>query len=415
LLWWAFLNTAIAGPLRPGDVTISADFKPNVDCPDPPGGKGTRIWYDVTLADNAENSGGEDFHVEVNDANHTNFQEFETKELVGGEWRDRYWTECHASQVERGVDKHYISWYSDDGHHGEIERGETWKFSFIYCGPTTNLDNTIEFIMTEDGDSLPGIPVGGNRPDVPNSPPYTSRDDKGWFGTKVTADTSKVGFVCIMGCETLTPVFCRGKNFYFKLSVYNYTPDVLYGTLTFSAYLGYDCDPMNVLVSIARSRAYHPGTTVQYYYLKVPSSLGSGQYSTSVRGILNPGGYEVGCCMNTDIVQCEPWRIGDNTEWELVEVERPEVELPVFTSLRQNYPNPFNVSTNISYSLAEAENVSLKVYDIAGRLVQTLVDERQEAGEHTVTWDASEHSSGVYFYKLSSGDYSLMKKMNLLK
>ncbi|MFQ5870433.1 MAG: T9SS type A sorting domain-containing protein, partial [Candidatus Zixiibacteriota bacterium] len=79
------------------------------------------------------------------------------------------------------------------------------------------------------------------------------------------------------------------------------------------------------------------------------------------------------------------------------------------------YPNPFNAVTNISYSLAEAGNVSLKVYDISGRLVETLVNGPREAGEHIVTWDASKVSSGVYFYKLSAGDYTLTKKMNLLR
>jgi hypothetical protein len=119
--------------------------------------------------------------------------------------------------------------------------------------------------------------------------------------------------------------------------------------------------------------------------------------------------------MNTDIIQCQPWRVGGNTEWELVEAERPEVGLPTVTSLVQNYPNPFNAETNISFSLAEAGNVSLKVYDITGRLVTTLVEGQMDAGEHVVSWDASSVSSGVYFYKLATADYSATKSMNLLK
>jgi endo-1,4-beta-xylanase len=121
--------------------------------------------------------------------------------------------------------------------------------------------------------------------------------------------------------------------------------------------------------------------------------------------------------MNVDIIQCQPWKLGDNTAWELVEVERQEagVALPAITSLAQNYPNPFNAATKISYDLATSGNVSLKVYDISGRLVETLVDCYQEVGSHTASWDASGVSSGVYFYKLSTADYTCTKKMNLLR
>jgi len=109
------------------------------------------------------------------------------------------------------------------------------------------------------------------------------------------------------------------------------------------------------------------------------------------------------------------WLIRPCLQWELVEVDCPEVELPIFTSLDQNYPNPFNANTNISFDLAEASNVSLNVYDITGRLVVTLVDGQMDAGQHVVVWDASNVSSGVYFYKLSAGDYTFTKKMNLLR
>jgi hypothetical protein len=172
----------------------------------------------------------------------------------------------------------------------------------------------------------------------------------------------------LMTCENLTPVICRGKNLYFVLTVTNNSGGNVSGTLTFSGYAGYGCDPGNVLVAIPRAKTYPVGVTTQYYF-----------------------------------------------EWELVEAERPEVGLPTVTCLVQNYPNPFNAETNISFSLAEAGNVTLKVYDITGRLVATLVNGYQEAGEHVVSWDASSVSSGVYFYKLATADYSATKSMNLLK
>jgi len=221
------------------------------------------------------------------------------------------------------------------------------------------------------------------------------------------------GAAVTMRCEALTPVFCRGKNFYFTLTVRNNTEDNVSGTLTFTGYAGYDCDPVNSLVAIPRAKTYAPGETVEYWFFKVPNAAAPGQYSASIGGTL--GGVDLFCCMNTDIIQCVPWKVGDNTEWELVEVDRPEVGLPTVSSLAQNYPNPFNATTNISFSLAEAGNVSLNVYDITGRLVVTLVDGQMDAGSHVVAWDASNVSSGVYFYKLTAGAYTATKSMNLLK
>jgi hypothetical protein len=216
-----------------------------------------------------------------------------------------------------------------------------------------------------------------------------------------------------MRCEALTPVFCRGKNLYFTLTVRNNTEDNCSGTLTFTGYAGYDCDPANALVAMRRAKTYAPGETLEYYFFKVPNSAGPGQYSASIGGTLCD--VDLFCCMNLDIIPCVPWRIGDNTTWELVEAERPEVGLPTVTSLVQNYPNPFNANTNISFDLAEAGNVSLNVYDITGRLVTTLVDGQMDAGQHVVAWDASSVSSGVYFYKLTTADYTTTKSMNLLK
>jgi len=216
-----------------------------------------------------------------------------------------------------------------------------------------------------------------------------------------------------MSCEALTPTFCRGQNFYFTVTTTNNTGGEVSGTLTFAGYSGYSCDPGNVLVQIPASKSYSPGVTETHYFFKVPSAAGPRSYSASVSGSLS--GHEVYCCMDVDIIQCEGWRIGDNTEWELVEVSREEVALPSLTSLGQNYPNPFNATTKIGYDLATAGSVTLKVYDISGRLVATLVDGHVEAGSHTVDWDASGVSSGVYFYKLSTADYSSTKKMNLLR
>jgi hypothetical protein len=84
-------------------------------------------------------------------------------------------------------------------------------------------------------------------------------------------------------------------------------------------------------------------------------------------------------------------------------------------SLSQNYPNPFNPSTKISYQLPSAGNVRLKIYDAIGNEVANLVDEFKQTGEYEVEFDASQLSSGIYFYQLKTSDFIATKKMILLK
>jgi hypothetical protein len=83
--------------------------------------------------------------------------------------------------------------------------------------------------------------------------------------------------------------------------------------------------------------------------------------------------------------------------------------------LSQNYPNPFNPTTTIEFSLNSTQEVSLKVFDVLGREVATLVNERRAAGSYRVNFDASTLSSGTYFYRLQAGDVMESKKMMLVK
>ncbi len=83
--------------------------------------------------------------------------------------------------------------------------------------------------------------------------------------------------------------------------------------------------------------------------------------------------------------------------------------------LYQNYPNPFNPSTNISYELSANGFVSLKIYDVLGREVEAMVNGRQNAGSHSVTFNAGNLASGVYFYRIVAGSFVSTKKMILMK
>jgi hypothetical protein len=84
-------------------------------------------------------------------------------------------------------------------------------------------------------------------------------------------------------------------------------------------------------------------------------------------------------------------------------------------TLEQNYPNPFNASTEIRFELAREANVSLRIYDIAGREVVTLLDGMTSAGSHGVKFDGAALGSGIYFYRLETGGRSDTRKMILLK
>jgi len=81
----------------------------------------------------------------------------------------------------------------------------------------------------------------------------------------------------------------------------------------------------------------------------------------------------------------------------------------------QNYPNPFNPITIIRYQMPKDEFVTLRVYDILGREITTLVNEEKPAGTYSVNFNASNLASGIYFYKISAGNFSQTKKMLLLR
>nr|HMS66444.1 T9SS type A sorting domain-containing protein [Ignavibacteria bacterium] len=84
-------------------------------------------------------------------------------------------------------------------------------------------------------------------------------------------------------------------------------------------------------------------------------------------------------------------------------------------ALSQNYPNPFNPSTTINFDIPKDGNVSIKLFDISGKEVETIVNEVKTAGYYTINFNASSLPSGIYFYTLNADNYSAVKKMMLVK
>ena len=135
----------------------------------------------------------------------------------------------------------------------------------------------------------------------------------------------------------------------------------------------------------------------------------NGTYSYNIRAVYS-GGYQSALSIDAVI--------------EHVQTNANETILPVTTELAGNYPNPFNPTTTIKFSLKEAGDVSIKIYNIKGSVVRTLVDGQLNAAYHEVVWDGKDNagkqvSSGLYFYKMvsegNSGRYTSTKKMILLK
>jgi hypothetical protein len=114
--------------------------------------------------------------------------------------------------------------------------------------------------------------------------------------------------------------------------------------------------------------------------------------------------------------QAAYWRVGDcpqfncgNPGWKnMDEVVNYE------TSFTDVYPNPASSSTTIFFSLSNAEQVSFKVFDMAGRLVTTLIEQESGEGDNQITWNTSDIKAGIYFLRMESGSYSEMKKVSVI-
>ena len=152
----------------------------------------------------------------------------------------------------------------------------------------------------------------------------------------------------------------------------------------------------------------------------IVNPLADGTYSIE----LNPGTYDVTASLDgydTEVIEDILVTEGNATtgvDFSLV-TDGDDI-IVATTMLKGNYPNPFNPVTNIAYSIQDAGNVTIEVYNLKGQLVKSLVNEVIETGDHIITWNGRDNSnksvaSGVYFYKMKAQNYSSIKKMILMK
>jgi len=164
-------------------------------------------------------------------------------------------------------------------------------------------------------------------------------------------------------------------------------------------------DPVNYTLLISSDscvtwQAYGPVTETTSLQVQSPARL--------------PGRYFWTVIANDGVLATPSLDVFAFTIYSVAEVDESGNNPNTF-SLFQNYPNPFNPTTSIEYRVGSSEYVTLKVYDVLGREVATLVNEEKLPGEYEIEFDGSQLSSGIYFYKLTSGNFIETKKMIYLK
>jgi hypothetical protein len=183
----------------------------------------------------------------------------------------------------------------------------------------------------------------------------------------------------------------------------------------------------NLAGTLPRSCLIRPGTTTEFY-----AGFGTGGIYRSTDKGVSWVQFASGSLTSATTIRAITFRAtsSDSTvfagaenvspgvheyTFPLVGIKPPGSNIPTEFALRQNYPNPFNPATYINYDIPKASNVTLTVFDMSGKEVTTLVNEFKQAGTYSISYNASSLASGVYFYKISAGDFTSTKKMILIK
>lgn len=159
------------------------------------------------------------------------------------------------------------------------------------------------------------------------------------------------------------------------------------------------------------SLVFGQNTSLRWYSFSSGSEISSSPSSRTTSSIGQPF---IGRSQGTSSIVVSGFLADTLLRGQVVSVNEPGT-LPTTYELYQNYPNPFNPATAIRYQLPVSAFVTLKVYDIVGREVATLVSDPQEPGTYTIEWDAREIASGVYFYRMQADGFTATRKLILLR
>ena len=165
------------------------------------------------------------------------------------------------------------------------------------------------------------------------------------------------------------------------------------------------------MIQLSSSGDYRP----QVRYESGEAAAAGSKITLSIQpdeGTANAESYTLEPGKSSELVAAEQLRIGIVIDTQM---DNLQTELPEEFSLRQNFPNPFNPSTTIEYGLPASAEVRLTVYNIMGQEVATLVNQRQSAGFHSVSFDASRLASGMYLYRIEAGSFTQTRKLMLVK
>lgn len=223
-----------------------------------------------------------------------------------------------------------------------------------------------------------------------------ARDD----AREASSSSGEVDFAVLHGSTDAPTVDVVARN------VATLVNDAAYGD--FTAYLTVPAADYTIDITDAS------GATIVASYTAPLSGLGGSALVVFASGFLSPAGNQNGPAFGLYAVlpgggaaiELPPVVVGIEDETAAVVKE---------FALSQNYPNPFNPSTTISFALPVAENVTVKVFNLLGQEVATVVNERFESGVHRVNFDATNLVSGVYFYRIDAGSFSATRKMILMK
>jgi len=142
----------------------------------------------------------------------------------------------------------------------------------------------------------------------------------------------------------------------------------------------------------------------------IPFNWDTGPYGNNTSGIFDRN---TGAVVDQGLLDAIMQAAGKGNTTSII--DKTNLNIPDKAQLEQNYPNPFNPATKIRYSLSKAGLVTLKVYDLMGEEVETLINEHKNIGIYEVSFDAANLPSGVYFYKIQADNYIETRKMLLIK